>query len=107
MPRDVLGSLEYQLLSVLMREPRDAYGASIQERMRERGGREVSLGAIYTALERLEKKGFVSSSWGEATAERGGRRKRYYKIKGAGAAAVRYSEQIFSSFGAAGTPKGA
>jgi DNA-binding PadR family transcriptional regulator len=89
-----------------MREARDAYGASIQERIRQRAGRDVSLGAIYTALERLEKKGFVSSSWGEATPERGGRRKRYYKIEGEGVAAVRRSEQMFTSFTAA-APEGA
>jgi PadR family transcriptional regulator, regulatory protein PadR len=96
--RDVLGSFEYQLLAVLLRQPADAYGVKIQERIEERIGREISIGALYTTLDRLEKKGFVSSKWGEATAERGGRRKRYYKIEGAGVRAVKRSEVAWSKF---------
>jgi PadR family transcriptional regulator PadR len=101
MSRQVLGSFEYQLLSVLLRDPHDAYGVMIQERIQQRTGRDVSVGALYTALDRLEKKGFVSSRWGEATSERGGRRKRYYTINAAGAKAVRHSEAVFSKFGGA------
>ena len=81
MPRDVLGNFEYQILAVLQQEPSDAYGVAILERIKERTGRGVSVGALYTTLDRLEKKGFVTSWWGTATAERGGRRKRYYKIE--------------------------
>jgi PadR family transcriptional regulator PadR len=98
--RDTLGSFEYQILSVLLRHPRDAYGATIQERIEEQADRDVSIGALYTTLDRLEKKGFVSSRWGEATAERGGRRKRYYKIEASGAEAVRRSESLMNRFGA-------
>ena len=107
MSRDVLGSFEYQLLSVLLRDPNDAYGATIQERIQQRTGREVSVGALYTALDRLEKKGFVSSWWGEPTPERGGRRKRYYKIRVAGAEAIRRSEALFNRFGHAFSSDGA
>ena len=57
MPRDVLGSFEYEILSVLMRDPKDAYGATIQKRIEGRDGRDISVGALYTALDRLEKKG--------------------------------------------------
>jgi PadR family transcriptional regulator PadR len=87
--RDTLGNFEFQLLAVLLERPRDAYGVSIMERIEERTGRAPSLGAIYTGLDRLEKKGFVKSWWGEPTMERGGRRKRYYKIEKSGAEAVR------------------
>jgi PadR family transcriptional regulator PadR len=90
--RAALGSFEYQLLQVLIREPNDAYGATIQERVE---GKLPALGAVYTALDRLEKKGFVTSRWGEATAERGGRRKRYYRIETSGREAVRQTEAIF------------
>jgi PadR family transcriptional regulator PadR len=106
MPRDVLGSFEYQVLSVLERRPRDAYGATIQEHIEELTGRDVSIGAIYTTLDRLEKKSMVRSWWGEPTDERGGRRKRYYEIKAAGATALRRSEALISQFGAL-EPKGA
>ena len=94
MARDTLGNFEFTVLSVLMLQPRDAYGATLHERIEERTGRDVSIGALYTALDRLERKGLVSSWWGEATAERGGRRKRYYKIEAIGADAVRRTEQL-------------
>ena len=107
MRRDVLGTFEYQILSALLHEPRDAYGATIQERIEERTGRDVSVGALYTSLDRLETKGLVSSWWGEATAERGGRRKRYYKILASGIAAVRRTEAVLGRFASAMKPIGA
>ncbi len=58
----------------------EAYGISIKNEIEERVGRKVSVGAMRTALSRLEKKGFLSSNLGEATAVRGGKRKRYYKV---------------------------
>jgi PadR family transcriptional regulator, regulatory protein PadR len=97
MARDILGSFEYQILSVLL-QPGDAYGTTILERIKEHTGREVSVGALYTSLDRLEKKGFVASWWGEPTAERGGRRKRYYRVQASGAEAVRRSEAMQRAF---------
>jgi DNA-binding PadR family transcriptional regulator len=99
MPRDI-GPFEYEILGTLLAQPRDAYGLTIRDRIKERTGREPSVGAIYSALERLERKGMVSSWWGEATEERGGRRKRLYKIEAAGRLAARRFETRFSSFGA-------
>ena len=72
MARDALGAFEHTILSVLLRQPRDAYGATLQRRIEETTGRDFSVGALYTALDRLERKGFVSSRWGEPTPERGG-----------------------------------
>lgn len=62
----------------------DAYAVSVQQRIEERTGRAASMGAVYTALDRLEEKGAVTSQLGDVTHERGGRRKRYYRITGAG-----------------------
>ena len=90
-----LGSFEYAILSVLINQPKDAYGATLQERLEASTGKEPTLGAIYTALDRLIAKGFVTSKWGEPTAERGGRRKRYYSIEGSGREAVRRTEEMF------------
>jgi PadR family transcriptional regulator, regulatory protein PadR len=95
MAQDTPGPLEFQLLSVLLEHPRDAYGVTIMQRVEERTGRTRSLAAIYAALDRLQEKGMVSSWWGEPTAERGGRRKRYYKIEASGAEAVRRIVQPF------------
>jgi len=58
----------------------DAYGISIKDDIESRLNRKVSVGAMRTALKRLEKKGFLDSAFGEATAVRGGKRKRYFKV---------------------------
>lgn len=86
--RDELGPFEYEVLDTLLRHPRDAYGVTLIERIAEATGRKPTVGALYTTLERLERKGFVRSWWGEPTQVRGGRRKRLYAIDASGAAAV-------------------
>jgi PadR family transcriptional regulator, regulatory protein PadR len=89
MLRKTIGPFEFEILCSLIAQPDDAYGLSIRKRLQEDLKRTVSLGAVYSSLERLEDKGFISSWWGEATAERGGRRKRLYRIEAAGGIAVR------------------
>lgn len=90
---DSLGEFEQVALLALIRLRADAYGARIRREIAERAGRDVSLGAIYTTLERLERKGFVSSARGAPTPERGGRAKRYYKIEAPGAHALQRSRE--------------
>ena len=70
---------ELVLLSVLISAP-EAYGASLQKVLADEAGRDVSIGAIYTALDRLSRKGFVTSELGDPTPVRGGRRKRQYQL---------------------------
>jgi DNA-binding PadR family transcriptional regulator len=84
-----LGDFEQLLLFALLRLKDDAYGVTIRREIEERAGRFVSAGAIYTALERLEAKGLVSSREGDSTPARGGRRKKYYQLEPAGASALR------------------
>lgn len=88
MPRDRLGPFEAEILRCLMSRPRDAYGVSILDRLKEDTGRSYTIGALYTTLERLETKGLIRSRWGEPTAERGGRRKRYYEVSASGSSAL-------------------
>lgn len=95
-----LGALEFQLLAVLLEQPGNAYGITIMQRVEERTGKARSLAAIYATLDRLQRKGLVTSSWGEPTEERGGRRKRYYKIEGSGKEAVRQLRLAVQPFGA-------
>jgi len=83
-----LGEFELLLLSAVLRLDDDAYGASVLREIEERAGREVSAGAVYTGLKRLEERGLVSSAVGEPTPERGGRRKRYFRMEPAGAEAL-------------------
>jgi DNA-binding PadR family transcriptional regulator len=84
---------ELVLLGVLISAP-DAYGPSIQEVLREEAGRDVSLGAIYTALGRLADKALVTSEMGDPTPVRGGRRKRHYELTAAGLECVRKARRI-------------
>jgi DNA-binding PadR family transcriptional regulator len=76
--------LEQQALLAVMRLNPNAYGVNIRDEITKRTEKEYSFGSIYTVLERLEKNGMVSSREGEATAERGGRRKTYFTITGIG-----------------------
>lgn len=91
MSRDSLGDFEQLLLLAILRCGDDAYGITIRDEIENRACRSASLGAIYTALDRLEQKKFVSSWTGGATAERGGRAKRFYRVEAAGHAALRES----------------
>jgi PadR family transcriptional regulator len=83
-----LGEFEQHVLSALLRLRGNAYGVTIRREIVERTGRDVAVGAIYATLDRLEAKGFVSSRLGEATPERGGRAKRYFKIEAPGERAL-------------------
>ena len=68
----------------------EAYGIAIKEEIENRLNRKVSVGAMRTALKRLEKKGYLDSELGEATAIRGGKRKRYFKVTPLGKKALEY-----------------
>jgi PadR family transcriptional regulator, regulatory protein PadR len=82
--REYLGQLELMVLLAVIRPAKDAYGVFISREIAEKSGREVALASVYAALERLEKKGFVISSRGEPTAERGGKARTYFKPTSAG-----------------------
>lgn len=108
--RDTLGQFEFQVLATLQAQPDDAYGVTIGDRLSERTGKTPSAGALYTTLDRLQEKGFVTSWWGEPTAERGGRRKRMFRISAAGVSAMRRTEAVYQSadnFGGGLAPQGA
>jgi DNA-binding PadR family transcriptional regulator len=84
MPRQNLGELEQVLLLALLRLDGHAYGAAIRAEILERTGRSITPGAIYPTLDRLEGRGLLRSRIGGATAERGGRARRYFKITASG-----------------------
>ena len=79
-----LGEFEHIVLLALIHLKDDAYGMTIRMEIDERIGRSVSIGAVYTTLERLETKGFITSKMGEATPQRGGKAKKYFAITPAG-----------------------
>jgi PadR family transcriptional regulator PadR len=86
-----LGEFEQVLLLALFRLEPEAYGASIRREIESRTGRQVLLSAIYTTLERLERKRLIAHWIGDPTPERGGRRKKFYRLLPSGAAALEAS----------------
>ena len=78
------------MLAILRKQP-DAYGVSLYEELESRLGKAVPMATIYATLDALEKKGFVKSKKGEATAERGGRAKMFFEITGRGQATLNAS----------------
>jgi PadR family transcriptional regulator PadR len=86
--KNYLGHFEEIVLLSTLRLGDDAYGAKVRQTVEEATGRSVSIGAVYATLDRLERKGFISSRQGEATPERGGRAKRYFRVEGAGVRAL-------------------
>lgn len=81
-------ALETAVLLAVARLGVDAYGAAVQREVGERRGRAYAVGAIHTALQRLEDKGLVTSRMGEPLPVRGGRARRYYCPTAAGVAAL-------------------
>ncbi|MEO1097273.1 MAG: helix-turn-helix transcriptional regulator [Bacteroidota bacterium] len=75
-----LGEFEEIVLLTVAILKNEAYGIAIIDEMESRLKRSVSIGALQTVLRRLEKKGFLSSEFGEATKVRGGKRKRYFSL---------------------------
>src|SRR5215831_7918007 len=86
--RDYLGEFEHIVILALLRLADRAYGVTVRQEIEERTGREVSFGAIYATLDRLEAKGYVKSVVGEPTPERGGRSKRFFCVTAKGISAV-------------------
>src|SRR4051812_21859825 len=88
-----LGQLEMLLMSAVMLCGTDAYGMTIQEKSEELG-RDVSLGNVYTVLDRLEKKGYLRSWFGDPTPVRGGKPKRYFEVTGAGEKVLKEATRV-------------
>jgi DNA-binding PadR family transcriptional regulator len=80
----MLGELEQLVILGVLHAGRDAYGVPVFDQIKERTGRDLTLGTIYKTLSRLEEKGLVTSRIGEPTAERGGRRTRCFAVTTAG-----------------------
>jgi len=91
--RDQLGNFELMVVLVLIRLRENAYGVPISDELEKRTGREVAIGSVYAALERLEDKGFVTSELGEPTSERGGRAKKYFRVTARGLKEVRETQR--------------
>src|SRR3954466_5666721 len=92
-----LGDFEQLVLLGVLRLQSGAYRAATRHEIHERSGRDVSINAVYTTLDRLEGKGLLRSWVGEPTAERGGRRRKFYELRPAGVSALRQAYHAFHS----------
>lgn len=94
---DRLGGFEELVLLAVASLRGAGYGVTIQECLEEETGHQVSVGAVYATLDRLETKGYLNSRLGPATAERGGKRKRVFRISASGVRALGESRRVRSS----------
>jgi PadR family transcriptional regulator PadR len=95
-----LGDFEQLVLLGVLRLEGGAYGAAIRDEIHARSGRDISINAVYTTLERLESKKLLRSWVGEPTAQRGGRRRKFYAVEPAGLAALRQAYRAFTAMAA-------
>lgn len=86
-----LGEFEQLVLLAVLRLEEGAYGVAIAREIEAQSRRDVSRGAVNVTLERLEAKGYLSSNLGDPTPERGGRAKRFYRVRPAGVRALKDS----------------
>lgn len=95
MPRASLGDVEHFVLIALLHLDGESYSVPIMNEIAQRTGRAVAKAAVYIALRRLEEKGLVASRVGDATAERGGRAKRMFKLTATGRRQLREARDAF------------
>jgi len=91
-----VSNFELMVMLALIRLGDEAYGVPISREIEEHSGHDVALGSVYAALERLRDRGFVTSSVGDPTTERGGRAKKYFKITGKGMRVVQETQQTLT-----------
>jgi DNA-binding PadR family transcriptional regulator len=97
MAKPSLGTLELATLLAVVRLADDAYGLAVRRDLSERTGRDLSVGAVYTTLQRLEDKGLLRSWVSAPLPVRGGRSRRHYTLTGTGARAIRDAERHTAS----------
>jgi DNA-binding PadR family transcriptional regulator len=88
-PCGIFAKLEELALLIVIGLRQDAYGVAVQRGLERHARRRIAVGAVYAALDRLERKGYLTSEFGEATPQRGGRRKRMFAATPAGIRALR------------------
>jgi PadR family transcriptional regulator PadR len=91
---DVLTRIEEAILLAVVRLDDNAYGVTIRQEVAAMVGKSYSIGAIYGPLDRLAGRGLLETRMGEATPERGGRRKRFYEVTSAGLKALRETKSL-------------
>jgi PadR family transcriptional regulator, regulatory protein PadR len=101
---EALGEFEQMVLLAIVHVGEGAYGVPVREEIERRTGREVSVGALYTAFDRLERKGLVRSTISDPTPQRGGRAKRFLTVSASGLRALRRSRELLDRMWAGISP---
>lgn len=94
--RSYLGEFELMLLLAVIHLGDDAYGVPISRELEKHRGKDVAVGSVYAALERLESKGLVTSTLGDPTPERGGKAKRFFRITKEGLRQVHETRRVLT-----------
>ncbi len=97
MPAAYLGEFEHIVLLAVVRLGDHAYGVPIRQEIATRAGRQVTVGALYATLDRLESKGLVHSWFADPTPQRGGRSKRYFRVLPKGLEALAESRTMLQN----------
>lgn len=105
MKRTFLGEFEEVVLLTVAVLGEGAYGVTITQEIEQRTGRTVGFSTVHTTLQRLAEKGYLSSEMGGATAERGGRRKRFFTVTALGRKALQEVKQVREELWAAMPPQ--
>ena len=92
--RDYLGEYELMVLLAVLDLGDEAYGVPIARALETNRGGEVAIGRVYAVLDKLEGKGFVRSTLGDPTPERGGRAKRYFRVTETGVQGIRETREV-------------
>ena len=95
--RNYLGELELMILLAVVNLGEEAYGVTISHEIERRIGRDVSLGSVYAALERLAARGLVASRLGDPTPERGGKARRYFRVTKSGLRQVQETRRVLQN----------
>src|SRR5258708_22390462 len=95
MTRRFLADFELMIMLATLRVRDEAYGVRIAREIEETAGRVVTRGAVYLALDRLQENGLVTARLGDATPERGGRAKKFFRVTATGLRAVRHTQRAF------------
>lgn len=84
-----LGEFEFIVLAAVLRVGEEAYAVEIRRTIEESIDRKTAIGAVYATLDRLERKGYVTSHFGPPTPSRGGKAKRFFTVETKGVDALR------------------
>jgi DNA-binding PadR family transcriptional regulator len=95
-PKGLLGELEQLVMLALLRLDNSAHAPAVVDEIEGRAGITLSRGSVYVALDRLERKGYLSSRFGEPTAERGGKAKRLFSVTAEGQRALAQTDRAIA-----------